>query len=414
MVCSKALTIAVGAFLAVTSFAQQWTGDKIYVSSSGGVYTTTKCTLSVPAGAVPATQRLSFLPPIFAPVSTRVVPETSFTVGPPVGFLKPVSMAVGYDPSLIPSGCTESQLHLFVVEGHRWILVPGSSVDSTNHVVTGSITRTGVYGVLAASGNQTTDGTALILDRTTGNPNITRITPGSSQREVVGQLKGGNDNWELSPARNAIFRGVKQPNGLFDIICYNVDGSDPIKLTHGQLGDVTGAVVSLDGLSVVLGSKIGGVYGLYRLNSDLSFTRILRTGISNGPSSNAACTRLAFADGTTAKICSLTGTVVATLTLQGNAESLALSPDGTKLAYRTDTNGDVYVANVSTGVSTLVESYSNGYWWSPDSSSLLLAKYSLSYAELKVLILATSTTISVAKLPVDGNFQDNPFTVIWK
>jgi len=121
------------------------------VSTAGASFTAQSSAVSVavPAGALTATKNITVAPASNPPPNNRLMPGTAFDFGPNgITFAQPVSLTIKYDPANLTAGSPESGLQLYEVVGTGWRVVPGSSSNTTNHTVTGSVAHFTGYGVL--------------------------------------------------------------------------------------------------------------------------------------------------------------------------------------------------------------------------------------------------------------------------
>ena len=121
------------------------------VSSAAASFTVLNSAVKVdvPAGALSATRNLTVAPAANPPPNNRLMPGTAFNFGPNgTQFAQPVNITIKYDPANLTAGSPESGLQLYEVVGTGWRVVAGSTANTTNHTVTGSVSHFTVYGVL--------------------------------------------------------------------------------------------------------------------------------------------------------------------------------------------------------------------------------------------------------------------------
>jgi hypothetical protein len=83
------------------------------------------------------------------------VPGSIFEIAPTsLTFLRPVTFALRYQASRIPSGLVEPSLQLYRLDGNTWTLIRGSSVLAGNTQVRGEIVRTGTYAIISTPVHQ--------------------------------------------------------------------------------------------------------------------------------------------------------------------------------------------------------------------------------------------------------------------
>lgn len=126
--------------------------DGAVVSPSGATFSAqaSVVTVTVPSGALTATRNITVTPAANPPPNTRLMPGTAFDFGPSgLMFAQPVTITIKYDPTRLTAGSPESGLQLYEgVVGTGWRVVAGSTVNTTDHTVTGTVSHFTVYGVL--------------------------------------------------------------------------------------------------------------------------------------------------------------------------------------------------------------------------------------------------------------------------
>jgi adhesin/invasin len=122
------------------------------VSSAGLSFTvqSSAVTIAVPSGALTQTKNITVAPAANPPANNRLMPGTAFEFGPNgITFASPVTITIKYDPSKLTAGSPESALQLYEgIVGTGWRVVPGSTANTTDHTVTGSVSHFTIYGVL--------------------------------------------------------------------------------------------------------------------------------------------------------------------------------------------------------------------------------------------------------------------------
>ncbi len=122
-----------------------------------------KAVLVIPAEALTQSTTVLLAPATATPPHQRLVAGTPFTLTPDaMVFNRGVSLSLGYDPALLPSGVSASTLQLYVVSGGSWSQVQGSTVNTTTGRVTGSITRAGTYAVISTPVDRVALGGGLV------------------------------------------------------------------------------------------------------------------------------------------------------------------------------------------------------------------------------------------------------------
>ncbi len=125
--------------------------DGAVVDATGKTFSdlTGTLTIAVPANALTQTTNLSVALATTTPPSLRLLAGSAFDVGPlPTTLAQPAVLTIKYNPALVTAGNSEGELQLFEVVSGGWRLVEGSTVNTANKTVTGTITRLGTYAVM--------------------------------------------------------------------------------------------------------------------------------------------------------------------------------------------------------------------------------------------------------------------------
>ncbi len=155
-VSSSGFVTAVGAGLVSISVASGGKSASAPIDvRTGGTLGPAGGTLSVLDGTVTIT-----IPPgvLFEPVefsvrpvadaTSRIVPGSGFEIATtPRRALPPTTLELRFDPSRLPAGSSESTLQLYALVGSDWAPMPGSTVSTTTHSVSGTIQLSATYGV---------------------------------------------------------------------------------------------------------------------------------------------------------------------------------------------------------------------------------------------------------------------------
>lgn len=105
-----------------------------------------------PAGAVDSNSTFQASTVSTVPAAPTMV-GTGGVVVTPVGytFNLPVAITIKYLPNFIPAGgILESELGLYQVVNGQWVIVPGSSVNTTAHTLSASVSVLDTFGILGA------------------------------------------------------------------------------------------------------------------------------------------------------------------------------------------------------------------------------------------------------------------------
>ncbi|TMC67287.1 MAG: hypothetical protein E6J18_16365, partial [Chloroflexi bacterium] len=110
--------------------------------------------LVIPGGALSQPTGITVLPAMLSSgtSTSALVGGTAYDFGPTgTMFASPVAVMMQYSPAQLPAGTAESTLRLFTLMNGRWLLVPGSRVNSATHMVMGMTSHFSTYGVLASA-----------------------------------------------------------------------------------------------------------------------------------------------------------------------------------------------------------------------------------------------------------------------
>jgi outer membrane protein assembly factor BamB len=120
-------------------------------------------TVVAPPRGLAQTTTLLVRPAPAPPADPLLVPGTAYEIGPETLALGlPATLALRYDPARLPAGAVEAGLQLYARAGDAWTLVRGSTVNTANRTVTGSIARAGTYAVVGTRAARITLGGALL------------------------------------------------------------------------------------------------------------------------------------------------------------------------------------------------------------------------------------------------------------
>jgi uncharacterized protein YjdB len=118
------------------------------IGTAGGTATSVNNTAKVviPAGALTSGTTVTVAPASSAPGMSGLVAGAAYEFGPSgTTFAVPVVISITYDPAMLPPNVPESSLQLYTASGSSWVLVPGSSVNTATHTVSGSTTHFSTY-----------------------------------------------------------------------------------------------------------------------------------------------------------------------------------------------------------------------------------------------------------------------------
>lgn len=119
----------------------------VTIGAQGGVLTAAggAFKLTLPEYSVREPTLLLVHPRTDVPADPRLVPGTSFELGPPDVIFQIGTLTLTYDSARIPAGLGAGSLQLYMQSGSGWVVVRGSKVDTVARTVTGVIDEAGVY-----------------------------------------------------------------------------------------------------------------------------------------------------------------------------------------------------------------------------------------------------------------------------
>jgi hypothetical protein len=114
------------------------------IGAAGGTVTSADghAVLTFPPGALPNSVSITTEAMTDAPASSELVASRAYNFGPSgTQFNQPVTITLSYDPAQLPNGLMPTFLRLYLRDGAGWDSIPGSTVDTVAHTVTGTTTH---------------------------------------------------------------------------------------------------------------------------------------------------------------------------------------------------------------------------------------------------------------------------------
>ncbi|HET9424484.1 MAG TPA: hypothetical protein VFO55_03860 [Gemmatimonadaceae bacterium] len=207
------------------------------VSAGGGT-----ASLDIPAGALASATPITVEQLEPGPADARVVGDV-FEFGPDgTTFATPVTITLAFDPAALPADVSPRRLRLHTFVNGAWRVIPGSSVDTTSHTVSGETAHFSTYAILPAAFSSvssgewhscglTSDGTAWCWGRNSSGQLgavTTETCAGLSCSTTAVEVQGGL-RFRSMEAGNSHSCGVTYSNEAF---CWGLNNV-------GQLGDGT-------------------------------------------------------------------------------------------------------------------------------------------------------------------------------
>lgn len=343
------------------------------INGNGGTVVNGNATLSVPTNAVSGSTLFSIQPTTIYPADTRVVPQSAYIFSSSASsYLASMQISIRYNAALLTSGMVESTLRLYQVSGTTWVQVSGSTVDTGNKVVKGTVSSLGTFAILATSGGggTVTPPTTLLWLSDTGG--LVDIDSKRALLLFVGTL-GSNSSVELttygSPSTQLGTETIKHaafsPDGtqvIFDsrspqgnqLVLSKTDGTGvTIVLTGALLPDSTLSTprspsFSLDGTKIVFVYNAGGTDQIYTVKTDgtglTKLTSLTGTATVDNPAfTKAGNIRFTTTSGSTTTY-NLMGADGKNLTTYSTFQPLVApwytySPDGKYITYIAQSSG---------------------------------------------------------------------------
>ena len=157
--------VLLAALIASCGSSSPDTGNTAGIGTAGGTVTSTdgSATLTIPAGALSSSVAITATPMTNPPAAPGLVTANTYDFGPSgTQFASPATLRVTYKPSQLPSGVDPTSLHVVVLDGTAWDVVPGSVVDTAAHTVTGPINHFSSYGLCNGSCNVGSGGGSVV------------------------------------------------------------------------------------------------------------------------------------------------------------------------------------------------------------------------------------------------------------
>lgn len=368
-------------------------GAVFVVGPSGAAITAAggNVSLTVPEDAVEGTIGLTLQGASNVPPDAGLVTATAFDFGPTgTTFAQPVTVTIAYLPANIPAGVEEGSLRLHTLVGDQWELVPGSTVNTDNNTVSGSVSHFSVFAAVsaAASGGpfayvaNSGSGTVSVIQTSTnevvatvdvgGAPSRVAITPDGALAYVT----NGSYVSVIETATNTVVATVVEVNGVGsgNNVAITPDGAFAY-----VVGQSTVFVIATATNSVVTTIEVGlgargvavtpdGAYAYVAAdNAVLVIATVTNTVVATVALTGPTATALVFTpDGAFAYVVGEGMWVIATATHQlvasigaaANAFGAAITPDG-DFVYVAD-NDSERVPKVATATNTLVAQLSTG------------------------------------------------------
>jgi hypothetical protein len=120
------------------------------IGTEGGSLCVEACHLSlfVPAGALASPTTLIEWPVGSPPSPPTGIVGSAHMIAPAVTFATNGALGIGYDPTKLPSGVSESSLRLYIFTGGSWQLITNSNVNTNTHIVFAQVGSTGLFAIV--------------------------------------------------------------------------------------------------------------------------------------------------------------------------------------------------------------------------------------------------------------------------
>lgn len=210
--------------------------------------------ITVPAGALDQVVDLTVTPAADCPEGA--VTGTAYDFGP-VGtvFAVPCTLAIGYDPALLPAGTTLAQLYLAEATADAWRPLDDFTAHTTAYYLDGPAAHLGTFGVTVAEAPPAPGPVAYLTDTPDPQAADQFDDLAAAVAWLAGHLESGDTGtvvWQTSTAQDLGGLSVS-----FDLVFQVADGVDPvIQATGASLVFTAGGALDLTGLRIV---SVGGL-----------------------------------------------------------------------------------------------------------------------------------------------------------
>ena len=128
--------------------------SKLSIDTSGGsINYLDKVILSVEAGTFDAETEITITDYNGSTQGSEVVLVSAYEFGPSgIVFDPPANLIIHYDPKDMPDNISESELGVYLLEGTKWVMLNGSSVNTAQNTVSASVSHFTKMGCGASSG----------------------------------------------------------------------------------------------------------------------------------------------------------------------------------------------------------------------------------------------------------------------
>lgn len=402
------------------------------IDASGGEVETPSgdAKVEIPSGAVDNNT------PITIAISSKTTPSGNLTKSYEYGpegktFSKPVTISIQYDPDKIPDSLNQADLKLARLSGSNvWEVISDSTVDMTNHIVSGQTNHFSTYSVVANTTGETTytiSGTvggvwqAGVTITLGGAGAASTLTDSSGNYSFAGLVDG---DYTIEPSlAGYTFSPLSTP---VTVSGSNNTGIDFTAMasptpTYAIYGTVSGAVQA--GVTITLSSSTGSTTTLTDFTGFYTFTGLADgnytvtsslTGYRFSPTSqNVTISGINLGVSFTAILHPIESHIISG-TVSGEVQSdVIITLTGTgSTSTRTDAVGNYSFIDATNGNYTITPSLA-GCGFTPTSISVTVNNADVTKRNFNATANGVSTATNLIVRNYDSlNYESNPI-LIW-
>lgn len=314
--------------------------------------------------------RFFFGPSPLAPEVPLLLTNTVTSVGRPMAFTSPGTVASAFDTKMLPAGVNAADVRLNILRNHKWVTLTGGQIFPGSNSIRCNVVRTGTYGLIGTTYNSSFSDDIIVnvyglnVDQTRLNQwykvrDVGLVTPATA---VAVPMKHDLDQRVyLSPAYNALFSSRRTATGGMELNILSADGGNPDPISNlgaSRIGDVA---VDGEGMKVVFAAMVAGSWNIYSSGVDGTSLTTLLSGVTSalagGPkvALTPLGTQAAITNGNDISIVDVPGgSVIRTITMADEVRGLGYNSSASRLAVTTGSG--LYTIDLPLGTPFLRES----------------------------------------------------------